>query len=85
MSKLAMVESAVLIPTWAAVYLVTGEWDDLTESDKTDVDNWIQSVYDRGFNCLTYQFGETSDFEVKPAFGLPAECIEVEVWGHSIH
>lgn len=43
------------VPQWCLCYLANGDWDNMTEEEKAEVDEW----YDREFpNGCTFDFGD---------------------------
>lgn len=64
------------IPLWAISYIEYGELDDLTEEDKTQVDDFLAS-YGEG---IYIDYGEHEFFTWYPAFGLPTNCVEGKIY-----
>ena len=64
------------LPTWAAPVLANGDTSGITEEDEQTLNAWLETLPPGP--VLSYGGGEY--FTRSPAFGLPATCVDVEVF-----
>jgi len=69
------------IPVWALPYLVNGDASSLDDEDEQDCIDWLNEAFPQ-HDCLTFNVHGAPHFCYRPAFGLAAECVDVEVHGH---
>lgn len=65
------------IPTYSLPYLINGDVDGLDDTDIAAIEEWLQSL---GGEVTIDCSGSSSYFSSDPAFGLPADCEECDVY-----
>jgi hypothetical protein len=65
------------IPTYSLPYLINGDVDGLDDTDIAAIEEWLQSI---GGEVTIDCSGSSSYFSSDPAFGLPADCEECDVY-----
>lgn len=72
-----------MIPCWALDYLIRYDWTGLSYEDVEEVDNWEADLIDKGYRIEEYYVDveEGIHLEMEPAFGTPADCYQVLVYG----
>lgn len=66
------------IPTWAVCYIEYGNdcADGLTDEEIKMVDDFLNS-----YGCgLVFEYSEEQFFTSSPAFGLPCDCVEANIY-----
>lgn len=71
------------IPLHALPYIAYGDSSGLTDEDAEQIDQWLAGEFPN-HNCLTFHHADTEPPAMLafPAFGLAAECVSIEVYGH---
>ena len=66
------------IPSWALCYLINGDTDNLTDEDMDTITEFLER--NSVVNVCCPNEDEEAYFTHYPAFGLPCEVYDCEVW-----
>ena len=64
------------LPTWAIVPIEYGDTSGIDSEDEQALGAWLETLP----KDSVFKYGEDEYFTRSPAFGLPATCVDVEVF-----
>lgn len=62
-------------PAWAVEYAQDGGVGMVSRQEFRQVQQWLDTVKDRGYDVSAAEFGEDEFWSDEPAFGLPCDCV----------
>ena len=70
------------VPVWAMRYLTEGDRTGMTDEERLIISEFLDRFKDLG--CVTFTCEDRRPFMCgMPAFGMPCECVEVNVHGRT--
>ena len=81
---LQLVEENIAVPAHLIPYLVYGETDTLSDSEQSEADHYmwdIEATYGAKAPYIDV-IGEYTEFDIKPAIGLPCDTVTCNVYAY---